>query len=187
MCESHFEEGVPFLSAEGVSAGFVNFKKARGYITEELNKIYSKKYSPKLHDIYMVKSGATTGVTAIVETEKKFNIWSPLAAIRCKGEYSPYFVFNFMKSREFQKAVELNWSFGTQQNIGMGIIENLHVPCPPKSEAIEIAEYIKIKSDRFNKLIKMSNKQINLIKERKTALVSAAVTGKIDVRNWSQT
>lgn len=178
------DSGVPFVSAEAVSKGVVDFRKIRGFITEQQNAIYSAKYAPKIYDIYMVKSGATTGVTAIVETNKTFNIWSPLAVIRCKGTYHPYFVLNFMRSHEFLKAVELNWSFGTQQNIGMGVIENLHVACPPKDEAIQIANYLQNKMARFEILISKATKQIELMQERKTALISAAVTGKIDVRVW---
>lgn len=178
------DDGVPFVSAEAVSKGMINFKKIRGYITEEQNAVYSMKYSPKIYDIYMVKSGATTGVTAIVETNYRFNIWSPLAVIRCKKNYYPYFVLNFMRSYEFLKAIELNWSFGTQQNIGMGVIENLHIACPPLEEAIEINNYLNIEINKFELIIEKANQQIILMKERKTALISAAVTGKIDVRDW---
>ncbi|EGR3116636.1 restriction endonuclease subunit S [Vibrio parahaemolyticus] len=180
------DSGVPFVSAEAVSKGFVDFNKIRGFITEKQNAIYSKKYAPKKYDIYMVKSGATTGVTAIVETNDIFNIWSPLAVIRCKKDYSPYFVLNFMRSNEFMKAVELNWSFGTQQNIGMGVIENLHIACPPIQEAIDIANYLQSKMAKYELLIEHANKQIAFMKERKTALISAAVTGKIDVRDWQE-
>lgn len=177
------DEGVPFVSAEAVSKGFLNFDKIRGFITEQQNAIYSLKYSPKKYDIYMVKSGATTGVTAIVEEDKLFNIWSPLAVIRCKKNIYHYFVLNFMRSHEFLKAIELNWSFGTQQNIGMGVIENLHIASPPLNEAIEISDYLSNRLNKFNQLIEKVNNQILLMKERKTALISAAVTGKIDVRN----
>ncbi|MEI7774694.1 MAG: restriction endonuclease subunit S, partial [Verrucomicrobiota bacterium] len=61
------DEGIPFVSAEAVSSGRIDFAKVRACITPEDNERYSLKYSPKLHDIFMVKSGATTGITAIVE------------------------------------------------------------------------------------------------------------------------
>jgi type I restriction enzyme S subunit len=178
------DEGVPFISAEAVSDGRVNFDKIRAHISEKDNERYSLKYSPMKFDIYMVKSGATTGVTAIVETDFKFNIWSPLAVIRCKEDSYPYFVLNFMRSRNFQEAVELNWSFGTQQNIGMGVIENLHVTRPPIAEAKAISEKLTRQSNIFDAVIDKALSQIELMKERRTALISAAVTGKVDVRHW---
>ena len=132
----------------------------------------------------MVKSGATTGITAIVETYDDFNIWSPLAVIRCNDYSNPYFVINFMRSKPFQTAIELNWSYGTQQNIGMGVIGNLHIARPPVSEAIEIATHLRAKCSKFDELIDIAMMQISIMQERRTALISAAVTGKIDVRDW---
>jgi type I restriction enzyme S subunit len=178
------DEGVPFISAEAISGGQVNFDKIRAHISEKDNEIYSLKYSPRKFDIYMVKSGATTGITAIVETDLKFNIWSPLAVIRCNKDSYPYFVLNFMRSSNFQEAVELNWSFGTQQNIGMGVIENLHVTRPPIAEAKVISGKLAKQCNIFDSVINRALSQIELMKERRTALISAAVTGKIDVRNW---
>ena len=178
------DEGIPFISAEAVSSGKIRFDKIRAHISEADNEKYSLKYAPKKHDIYMVKSGATTGVTAIVETDQKFNIWSPLAVIRCKKDSYPYFVLNFMRSLNFKEAVELNWSFGTQQNIGMGVIENLHVTRPPLEEAKTISKQLIKKCSTYDNVIEKGLSQIELMKERRTALISAAVTGKIDVRNW---
>jgi type I restriction enzyme S subunit len=177
------DEGVPFVSAEAVSSGSINFSKVRACISKEDNARYSLKYAPKLHDIYMVKSGATTGITAIVEDRTDFNIWSPLAAIRCNEHSVPHFVLNFMRSKHFQEAVTLNWSFGTQQNIGMGVIENLACTVPPVSEQMEIAQLLKSESAKFDTLTYEAQRAIGLLQERRTALISAAVTGQIDVRS----
>ena len=177
-----FDVGIPFVSAEAVSSGRIDFEKIRAHISDIDNQRFSKKYSPKKFDIYMVKSGATTGVTAIVETDDVFNIWSPLAAIRCNELNYPYFVLNFMRSRNFADAIAISWSFGTQQNIGMKVIENLPITRPPLSEAIEIANSLQDKSAKFDKIILQAQAQIELMQERRTALISAAVTGKIDVR-----
>jgi type I restriction enzyme S subunit len=179
------DEGVPFVSAEAVSSGSINFSKVRAYISEEDNARYSLKYAPKLHDIYMVKSGATTGVTAIVEDRIDFNIWSPLAAIRCNEGSVPHFVLNFMRSKHFQEAVTLNWSFGTQQNIGMGVIENLACTVPPLSEQRQIAQILKIESAKFDTLTAEAQRAVDLLQERRITLISAAVTGQIDVRELS--
>lgn len=178
------DEGVSFISAEAISSGVIDFNKQRACISSKDNIRFSKKYTPQLHDIYMVKSGATTGVTAIVETEREFNIWSPLAAIRCDISSHPYFVLHFLRSSPFQTAIELNWSFGTQQNIGMGVIGNLRITRPPVNEAIAIANHLRAKCSKIEELLNIANSQISLMQERRTALISAAVTGKIDVRDW---
>lgn len=63
---------------------------------------------------------------------------------------------------------------------------NLGFVSPPLTEQQEIVEYLKIKLDRFEVLISKVEQSIILSKERRIALISAAVTGKIDVRNWEQ-
>src|SRR5262249_30106514 len=80
------DSGMPFVSAEAVWDGRVHLEAARGYISHDAHDQYSKKYRPERNDIYVVKSGATTGKVAIVDIEDEFNIWSPLAAVRCDEE-----------------------------------------------------------------------------------------------------
>ena len=162
----------------------MDFKKIRGYISRENHEKYSLKYVPKRDDIFMIKSGATTGACAIVDTDDEFNIWSPLAAIRCKQEIAPYFILNYMRSRNFQEAVTLNWSFGTQQNIGMSVIENLRVVIPPRLEQSKIASFLSLFSRSSDKLTQQVFEAINILLERRSALISAAVTGQIDVRDF---
>lgn len=178
------DTGVPFISAEAISQGYINFDKKRAYISELDNIKYSKKYSPKKYDIYVVKSGATTGISAIVETDEKFNIWSPLAVIRCRSEFEPYFTLFAIRSHYFQESIKLYWNYGTQQNIGMSVLENLKVACPPRDEALDISKYLKEINEVNDSLIAKAQKQVALMQERRTALISAAVTGKIDVRDW---
>ena len=178
------DEGISFISAEAISSGVIDFSKQRACISIKDHIRFSEKYKPHLYDIYMVKSGATTGVSAIVETINDFNIWSPLAALRCSEIAFPYFVLYFLRSQQFLTAIELTWSFGTQQNIGMGVIGNIYISCPPIKEAIIISDHIRQKCSKIESLITLATHQISLMQERRTALISAAVTGKIDVRDW---
>lgn len=119
----------------------------------------------------------------MVETDIDFNIWSPLAAIRCNPALADSsFIFLYLQSNEFQTAVELNWSFGTQQNIGMGVIQNLAVPVPPRPEQAAIAAYLSKETAKLDALVEKVEAAIERLQEYRTALITAAVTGKIDVR-----
>ena len=57
-------------------------------------------------------------------------------------------------------------------------------PCPPETEQMEIATFIKASLGKMTELEERAIKAIALMQERRTALISAAVTGKIDVCNW---
>lgn len=63
-------------------------------------------------------------------------------------------------------------------------LKSISFPLPTLKEQEEIVEYVEKNIEKLDALIKQSQKAIQLIKERKTALISAAVTGKIDVRDW---
>ena len=174
--------GIKFISAESLSSGRINFSKAWGFISKEDNERFSRKYKPQRNDIYMIKSGATTGVVAIVEDDMEFNIWSPLAAIRPSSNTFPRFLLYALRSSEFQAGVALNWSYGTQQNIGMSVLEALPVPIPSLEKQRSISDYLDRETAKIDTLISKSEKAIELQKEHRTTLISAAVTGKIDVR-----
>lgn len=55
---------------------------------------------------------------------------------------------------------------------------------PPVEERVEILEFIKLQLEKLKKTEELSSNQVALLQERRTALISAAVTGKIDVRDW---
>jgi len=71
-----------------------------------------------------------------------------------------------------------------QPNLNTDIVKDIIVPIPPKNEIVEIVASIHKTRDIFKKLSGKAEKGIELLHERRTALISAAVTGKIDVRNW---
>jgi len=176
------DSGVPFVSAEAISSGEIDFAKIRGFISYGDHLRYQSKYSPRLNDIFMIKSGATTGVVAMVKDNRVFDIWSPLAAIRCKAEIEPRYIVHFLRSTEFQRGVSLFWTYGTQQNIGMKTLENLQVAVPPAGEQIALANYLDEACAEIDEVTERATRCISLLQERRSALITAAVTGKIDVR-----
>ena len=72
----------------------------------------------------------------------------------------------------------------SMQNIGQDTIKELFYLLPPIDEAHNILKDIAESNTKFDSLISKAGSAIQLMQERRTALISAAVTGKIDVRNW---
>ena len=90
----------------------------------------------------MIKSGATTGTVSIVDTDTKFTIWSPLAVFRCNESVIIHqFLFYSLQADYYLKQVETQWSYGTQQNIGMRTLEKLYLILPPLPEQQKIASF----------------------------------------------
>ena len=56
------------------------------------------------------------------------------------------------------------------------------MPSPPSAEQAEIATFLEIEIGKFDTLTTEAQRAIDLLQERRTALISASVTGQIDVR-----
>ncbi|EAA2972689.1 restriction endonuclease subunit S [Escherichia coli] len=72
-----------------------------------------------------------------------------------------------------------------QPGLAVERITDLYIPIPPYQEQVNIGTYISKYISLDKNLIEHSTDNIELLKERRTALISAAVTGKIDLRNWT--
>ena len=176
-----YETGIPFLSAEAVKDGVLDFNYKRGYISLKDHDRFKKKISPKKDDIFIVKSGATTGNVGIVNTDEIFDIWSPLALIRCNKTLAiQKYIYFYLLSTLFKSQVEFNWSFGTQQNIGMGVIERIKVTLPPASEQQKIVEVLDKKTAQLDKVKALLEEQIQKLKDYRTSLIYETVTKGLD-------
>lgn len=72
----------------------------------------------------------------------------------------------------------------TMENLNTETLGRVRLPVPPQTEQIDILNYVHKVSGKYEALIEKAISAIQLMQERRTALISAAVTGKIDVRNW---
>lgn len=73
---------------------------------------------------------------------------------------------------------------GGLKRVPSDFLNNFEFALPPLNEQQAIVEYIKSYLYKNSILMQKAEQQISLMQERRTALISAAVTGKIDVRNW---
>ena len=72
---------------------------------------------------------------------------------------------------------------GTQLNLNTDTIGDIKLPIPPLPEQQAIAQFLDRETAKIDTLIAKTRNSIEKLKEYRTALISAAVTGKIDVRN----
>lgn len=140
--------GIPFVSAEAIFDGHVNFEKKRGFITEKFHLECCRKYKPQKNDVYLVKSGSTTGKVAYVYTDEEFNIWSPIAALRTNADNSSRFLFHLLQSNKIQQQVKSKSSHGSQPNLSMRVLEQFDVVIPSLEKQNQIANLL----DRFDVL-----------------------------------
>ena len=95
------------------------------------------------------------------------------------------FLFWFILSDNFTKAVILDSDRVAMPKVNRESLGDYKIPVPLVSEQEEISNYITIQCKYFDHLEHKANSAIQLMQERRTALISAAVTGKIDVRHFT--
>ncbi|MBP4032947.1 restriction endonuclease subunit S [Aeromonas sp. PrichA-15] len=72
-----------------------------------------------------------------------------------------------------------------QASFRMDDLYQYSIAMPPVSEQIEISDFINGEVIKIDYLVQIAEKAITLMQERRSALISAAVTGKIDLRGWT--
>jgi type I restriction enzyme S subunit len=83
-----------------------------------------------------------------------------------------------------QIEVDARGSSMTMAKVSQGHIKSWIMVLPPKDEQLQIVSSIRSQHAKLGLLVERQELAIQLMQERRTALISAAVTGKIDVRNW---
>lgn len=168
------DEGIPFISVDAIVDNKIDFNRKRGNISEEYDEVCCKKYKPQLHDVYLVKSGSTVGKVAIVETTERFNIWSPLAALRCGDKTNPYFLYNLLQTKDLQAQVVDKSSNGTQPNLSMRELEKFTVTVPGYlEEQDKIGEFFS----HLDNLITLHQRKYEKLLDVKKAMLSKLIGG----------
>jgi len=88
----------------------------------------------------------------------------------------------YFRTGHSQAFFEEQLNLVTRASLGQDILKQLPVLLPPMGEQQAIADYLDDKTSRIDNLITKDSKAMDLLKEKRTALISAVVTGKIDVR-----
>lgn len=131
------------------------------------------------------------GASALVDTDES-NLFLPdrlwQTIFYNHVEVDSEFLAYFMTVEGFRNQISLSaeGASSSMQNIAKEDYLAINALLPPLGEQEDIVSFIKEKESKFLLLEAQAMSAIKLMKERKTALISAAVTGKIDVRHWQQ-
>lgn len=126
----------------------------------------------------------TIGSAALIDSDNKFHINQNIAKISFTKEISPRFAVYWLTSSFIRKLIERNNMSGMQPVVLIGDIRELPIPRMNIDEQNLIADFLDAQVTKFNRVIDSAENATGLMQERRAALISAAVTGKIDVRDW---
>ncbi len=110
---------------------------------------------------------------------------SEIYVLRTNSKVNTQFLYYRLQEDQFiELATGAMTGAGGLKRVPSEFLNNFEFALPPLSEQITIKEYLDQYLIKNECLMNKAQSAIQLMKERRTALISAAVTGKIDVRNW---
>ncbi len=170
---------MPWITVGEVTNGDDKFVlSTENYLTKEGSE-QSRIIYPET--LLLSNSGATLGVPKISKLTGCINDGS-VAFISLSNQLERDFLFYFFKTHTEIYRQEMS-GYG-QPNLNTDIIKSTKIPLPPISEQIEIVNFIENEFLEFDKIISLSALQIDKMKEYRQSIISEAVTGMIDVRDW---
>jgi len=143
-------------------------------------------YLLKDGDILFARSGATVGKIFMYRGELGPACYAGYL-IRFKPDKSKvnsYYIYYYTLSKVYEEWIKQNIIQATIQNVSAEKYGNLQVPLPPLEEQKGIVKYLNDKIEEIDILVESIYVQIQKLKEYRQSLISEAVTGKIDVRDY---
>lgn len=147
-------------------------------------------YEVKVGDLLMSRASGSIeliGSVAFVEScREKLLLSDKVFRVLLNKSVLPEYFSIMMKSDSIRNQIKLaiNGAEGLANNITKEAIKSFFTTFPPISEQVEILRFIKQRMSILEKADTKLIHSLHLLKERRSALISTAVTGKIDVRDW---
>lgn len=175
-------EGIPVLRISDITKdGRVDLSNAK-YLPED----YARNYPNVLikdGNIVMAMTGATIGKAGIFEGDDFALLNQRVCAFDTSPANHKGYLWYLLNTQFYLEHISLTAFGGAQPNISDSELLECTIPVPPSDEQKQIAFHLDQEIKSLTNLEKESQATIDLLKERRSALISAAVTGKIDVRH----
>lgn len=172
------ETGVPAIRGQNVKPGRIVLDDLV-YLTEEGHALH-KKSQLRLGDVVVVRTGQA-GAAAVVSERVAGANCIDLIVVRPGSAIDASFLEYVLNSDWTQKHVEEHSVGSIQSHFNVSAMKEVPVPLAPVHRQQEVVEELGKLTDRIDKTVARLNHQIELLTEHRRALITAAVTGEVEV------
>ena len=171
-----------FVSTRDLDGGSIDFEGALKTTRDTYEYMVKTGCQPYDGDVLFSKDG-TVGETAVVRGTHQFVVASSLVIISPDREriVSKYLAYVFASKTAREQAASMMRGAGLPR-LSVGNLARLELPIPPLGEQLDVVAYLDQQTSKVDTLIAESEHFIELARERRAALITAAVTGQFDVR-----
>ena len=151
--------GFPFLSSKDITSEKINWDNIK-YIIPDLHKELYAKIAPQKDDILLAKNG-TTGVAALVEDDRVFDVYVTLAVLRPNQQVIlPNYLLRIVNSPICKSQFDAHLKGMGVPNLHLNEIQKVLIPIPPLSEQERIVKFL---DEEFSKIETLkTNAETNL-------------------------
>jgi type I restriction enzyme S subunit len=180
---TYVDDGVMFLSARNIAVESWSLDDAK-YISDADYVEFSKRVVPEKGDVLYTKGG-TTGIARVVDLDDRFQVWVHVAVLKLdRAVIDPYYLAYALNSIGCYEQSQLHTRGATNQDLGLTRMTKIWLALPAVQEQIAIKVFLDRRTAEIDELVQAARTAVALLQERRTALISAAVTGKIDLRGF---
>ncbi|HSO81162.1 restriction endonuclease subunit S [Thiocapsa sp.] len=177
---SFVDDGIPLASIREVHGFEVDLSNAKQTTEEEYLGLIEGGRRPRIGDIIYSRN-ATVGDASIVATAERFAMGQDVCLLRSEAQ-DPKYLLLLLRSEPLKQQVESFVVGATFRRINVGQIRTFWACWPPVEEQRAIAAFLDRETMRIDGMVAKVETAIERLKEYRTALITAAVTGKVDVR-----
>jgi type I restriction enzyme S subunit len=176
---SYVDKGVPLLRSQNVLFGKIDFLSA-AMISHRVHQRMQNSQVRK-GDVLLNITGGSIGRCHFVDTDDELNVNQHVCIIRPARNISTPFLNALLSSEIGQKQIWVFQQGGGREGLNFEAIKSFLLPLPPLKEQHRVIAHIERASRKIEDGIAIKERQIAALKEYKTSLINAAVTGKIKV------
>jgi type I restriction enzyme S subunit len=175
------DEGIPMLEVRQITEGLRYPTDTFEKFVEETIVAQFERDKVNKGDILISTVGATSGKAVMVDKQPNYFIAQNVIGIRAMNYVDNAYLYYSIISEYFVNSLFSINKANTIDNLKVSVFVNNYCLLPPLPEQQAIAAFLDRETSKIDTLVAKVGTAIEKLKEYRTALISAAVTGKIDV------
>jgi type I restriction enzyme S subunit len=171
----------PAIRTADISPGAIRLDSARRVDADKF-KIWTQRLEPANGDILYSREGERFGIAACVPSGIRLCISQRMMVFRIHATHNSKFVMWLLNSAQVYAQASQDIMGATAPHVNVTTIRNYSFALPDRNEQDAILAHIESSASKIDPTIGATRREIALLREYRTRLISDVVTGKLDVR-----
>jgi type I restriction enzyme S subunit len=178
--EVYIKEGIPLLRSQNIHNDGLRLEEV-AFISEEIHNSMSNS-KVEVGDVLLNITGGSIGRCYYFDGQfHEANVNQHVCIVRPNEKVLTKYLYLFLISNLGQNQISAYQVGGGREGLNSEELKSFIIPLPPLKEQKTIVDTLQEETDKIDKIKNATLRSIELIKERRTALITAAVTGQIKI------